>query len=145
MLNRSCDSCKIGHNPTGNLVAGSFPKCVKCIRGLDDAVCSGHGTCIEAQSVDTGLCICQPGWSGPSCAKPNATACVNGNLDAKGFCECNRNPLVSGDHYGGIGCDVKHSSGPNPMPGLDACLVTLVEILAVNLLPRTQHVQKRRL
>ena len=121
-----CSSCKPGYAYPGDLSTGSFPKCVKCIRDINDQVCSGHGSCKQTTGYDTGLCECAAGWSGPSCSTPNATTCKNGILDAKGFCQCVRNPNPAGPHYGGVGCDIEHESSPNPLPGDDTCLVTTV-------------------
>ena len=121
-----CSKCKPGFSyPYSTFTGNDFPKCVPCIQGLYGRECSGHGTCISVVSgakpnYEAGLCNCDSGWTGVSCAKPSSAQCQNGGKLENGFCQC---PFSATQlNHGGHGCQTAHTK-KNPAPADRPCLV----------------------
>lgn len=143
-LSDHCNRCKPDFvYPEPQVDSGTFPKCVACTRGIFGRVCSGHGLCRGSPNdgfeQKAGLCICNRGWKGTSCATAdepnkddglstaevllsNAQGCDSSRgVLVNGFCVCLRAATEAGPHWGGIGCWKQHTRGLNPFPFGDFC------------------------
>ena len=103
-----------GFNWAGLAEARSLPSC-------DSAVCQNGGICLpkpvaaandDAPAGDGQICLCQPGFTGPTCALPMSTCeespCLNGapcNEDPSGGtgyeCQC------TNSNYNGRHCEIE--------------------------------------